>query len=171
MFFMKNTKIRLACFLFLLQTAWVQAQEGFDQFVNQSQIETVVVNKKMFQMMANVKTDPSDPSNIAYVQLIKKLDVLKTFKTKNATKAAQLQTAMMDYVKKNQMEELLQTTDQGKHMIFYVNKAADRKNINEMFMWVDASSKGETSIMYITGAFALDELSALTSKMNLNIAN
>lgn len=164
---MKKTKFYGILALTLLQTAFAQAQEGFEKFANQSQIETVAVNKKMFQMMSNVKTDPSDTANVAYMNLIQKLDVLKTYKTKNATQANALKTEMMAYVDKNKMEELLQSTDQGKNTIFYVNQAANRNNIKEMFMYVNNPSTSETTVMYITGEFGLDELSALTHKMKL----
>ena len=162
---MKKNSVYILLILLFLNAGTIWAQQGFDKFNNQSQVETVVVTKKMFQMMANVKTDPSDKENMAYINLIKKLDVLKSYKTKNSTKALDFKNTVADYVKQNSMEELMRTSDQGATIVFYVNKGATRADIKELLMFTEGGAKSETAILNVTGNFSLDELSALTGKM------
>lgn len=53
------------------------AQSVFDKFGGQDDVTSVIVNKKMFQMMGNVKMDSKDKEAAQYLALIKKLDNLK----------------------------------------------------------------------------------------------
>ncbi len=168
---MKKNSAYILLILLFINAGVVWAQQGFDKFNNQSQIETMVVTKKMFQMMANVKADPSDKENMAYINLIKKLDVLKSYKTKNSTKALDFKSTVADYVKTNNMDELMQKSDQGATIIFYVNKGATRTDIKELLMFTEGGGKAETAILNISGNFSLDELSALTGKMKLSGGN
>lgn len=164
---MKTIIYYIALISFFLTGQKLLAQDVFDKFQKQSNIETVVVNKKMFQMMANVKMDSNDKENQAYLALIRKLDLLTTYKTKNAGKATELKTAVVQYTGSKNMDQLMTVNEKGNNIVFYVNKAATRSNINELVMFTDGAGTSETVVLILTGNFSLDEISALTSKMNL----
>lgn len=168
---MKKITQSIILTLAFICTLSVSAQDFLDKFQNESQIETVIVNKKMFQMMSNVKMDVNSKENQAYINLIKKLDDLKVFTTKSAAKSSEMKTYVSTYVKTKAMEELMSVTDQGSNVNFYVNKAATNENIKELVMFVDGNSSKETVILCLTGSFSLNELSLLTNKMKLPIGN
>ena len=59
------------------------AQGAFDKFDGQDDVTSIIVNKKMFDLMSKVKMDPTDKEMQRYISLIKKLDNLKVFTTKS----------------------------------------------------------------------------------------
>ena len=59
------------------------AQGAFDKFDGQDDVVSIIVNKKMFELMSKVKMDASDKEAQQYLNLIKKLDNLKVFTTKS----------------------------------------------------------------------------------------
>lgn len=152
--------------LFLLFTAnTLFAQTEFAEFEKNSQIEVISVTQKMFQMMANVKSDNSDKEAQAYNQLIKKLNLLKSYETTDATVASKLQSAANKYVANNKLVELMNVAESGTSATYFVNQSANRSNINELLMVLKQANKN--TVMLIKGNFSLDELSALTKKMKI----
>lgn len=152
--------------LFLLFTAnTLFAQTEFAEFEKNSQIEVISVTQKMFQMMANVKSDNSDKEAQAYNQLIKKLNLLKSYETTDATVASKLQSAANKYVANNKLVDLMNVAESGTSATYFVNQSANRSNINELLMVSKQGNKN--TVMLIKGNFSLDELSALTKKMKI----
>ena len=52
-------------------------QSAFDKFDGQDDVTSIIVNKKMFELMSKVKMDATDKQAQQYLNLIKKLDNLK----------------------------------------------------------------------------------------------
>ena len=50
------------------------AQAAFDKFDGQADVTSIIVNRKMFDLMSKVKVDASDKETQQYMNLIKKLD-------------------------------------------------------------------------------------------------
>ena len=167
----KITKSIILSIALIACSITTNAQDFLEKFQNQSQIETVVVNKKMFQMMSNVKMDQTNKDNVAYVNLIKKLDDLKVFTTKSNSRGSEMKAYVSTYVKTKGMDELMSVTDQGSNVNFYVNKAATNQNIKELVMFVDGNSTKETVILCLSGNFSLNEISLLTNKMKLPVGD
>jgi hypothetical protein len=63
--------------VFTLITSPFFAQAVFDKFDGQDDVTSIIVNKKMFELMSKVKVDASDKETQQYMNLIKKLDNLK----------------------------------------------------------------------------------------------
>ena len=61
----------------VLATSPFFAQGAFDKFDGQDDVTSIIVNKKMFDLMSKVKMDSSDKEAQQYLNLIKKLDNLK----------------------------------------------------------------------------------------------
>lgn len=144
------------------------AQDLIETFKSHPNVETVVVNKKMFQMMSNVKIDQNDKENQAYLNLIKKLDDLKLVSTKNTSAASKMNTFVVTYVKANTLKELMQVSENGTNSIFYVDPNSTKENIKELLMFVNGK---ETVILSLKGNFSLNELSIVTTKMKLPVGN
>ena len=73
------------------------------------------------------------------------------------------------YLKSNPLEELMRVNNEGKNVKIYVKSGANEKIVKELLMFIeDPSSKDKQAIVLsLTGNFNLDEISALTEKMNL----
>jgi len=141
------------------------AQTPFDKFDNQDDVTAIIVNKKMFSMLS--KVDTKDKESQQYVNLIKKLDNLKVFVTSNSKKAADMKVTSDKYLKTAGLDELMRINEKGKNVKIYVKSGSSDQQVKELLMFIEGSGKEETVLMSLTGNFDLDELSALTDKMNL----
>ena len=149
----------------LVVTNTIFAQSVFDKFDNQDDITTVIVNKKMFSMLS--KVDTKDKQSQQYLALIKKLDNLKVFVTANTKKSNEMRATADKYVKTTGLDELMRINEKGKNVKIYVKSGAIDSQVKELLMFIEGSGKEQSVLMSLTGNFDLDELSALTDKMNL----
>ncbi len=138
-------------------------QSVFDKFDGPDDIATVIVNKKMFQMMGNVKNKESQQ----FLNLIKKLDNLKVFRTTNAKYAADMKSTANSYIKSSGLEELMRISEKGQNIRIMVKSGATETQVRELLMFIEGSGKTETVLMSLTGDFDLNDISALTERMNL----
>ena len=143
-------------------------QSAFDKFDGQDDVTSVIVNKKMFEMMGSVKMDSKDKDTQQYLNLIKKLDNLKVFTTNSTRVTSEMKTTADKYMKTAGLEELMRINDGGKNIKIWVKSGAKDSQIKELLMFMEGISKGnETVLMLLTGDFDLNEISVLTDKMRL----
>ena len=143
-------------------------QAAFDKFDGQDDVTSVIVNKKMFQMMGSVKMDNKDKDTQQYLDLIKKLDNLKVFTTNSTRVTAEMKATSEKYMKSAGLEELMRVNDNGKNIKISVRSGAKDSQIKELLMFMEGSSKGnQTVLMSLTGDFDLNEISVLTDKMKI----
>jgi hypothetical protein len=143
------------------------AQVAFDKFDGQDDVTSVIVNKKMFELMSKVKVDASDKEMQQYQNLIKKLDNLKVFTTKSTRVENEMKAATDKYVKTAGLEELMRVTDNGKNIKIMVKSGAKDTQIRELLMFIEGSRNEETVLMSLTGDFDLSEITLLTDKMRI----
>ncbi|WP_163398964.1 DUF4252 domain-containing protein [Flavobacterium fluviatile] len=143
------------------------AQNAFDKFDGQDDVTSVIVNKKMFDIMSKVKVDASDKETQQYMNLIKKLDNLKVFTTKNPKIEADMKLSADKYIRTASLEELMRINDSGKNVKIYVKSGASDTKIKELFMFIDGAKNEDTVLLSLTGNFDLNEISVLTDKMQL----
>ena len=143
-------------------------QAAFDKFDGQDEVTSVIVNKKMFEMMGSVKMDNKDKDSQQYLNLIKKLDNLKVFTTNSTRVTSEMKATADKYMKTAGLDELMRINDGGKNIKIWVRSGAKDSQIKELLMFMEGTSKGnETVLMSLTGDFDLNELSVLTDKMRL----
>lgn len=141
------------------------AQSVFDKFDDDDKITAIKVNKKMFELMGKVET--KDKESKEYLSLVKKLDNLRVFVTSDDKLSNEMKSIADKYLKTNAMEELMRINEKGKSVKIYVKSGVKDTQVKELLMFIEGSGKDETVLMSLTGNFDLDELSALTDKMNL----
>ena len=164
---MKNLVVVIA-FLFAASTVTF-AQGAFDKFEDKDGVTSVVVNKKMFEMMSKVKVDAKDKEMQQYMNLLKKLENLKVFTTNNTKIAADMKATVNSYLKSNPLEELMRVNSDGKNVKIYVKSGANQNVVKELLMFIEGANMKEAStiVLSLTGNFNLDEISMLTEKMSL----
>lgn len=144
------------------------SQNVFEKFENNDEVTTVIVSKKMFEMMGRVKVDSKDPQTQQFLNLVKKLENLKVYTTSNLKVGAELKLAAEKYLKSANLEELMRINDSGKNVRILIRTGAKDTQVRELFMLIEGSAKDkETVILSLTGDFDLNEISALTDQMNL----
>ncbi|UGS20299.1 DUF4252 domain-containing protein [Flavobacterium cyclinae] len=163
---MKNLVVVIA---FLFASVVSFAQGSFDKFEDKDGVTSVVVNKKMFEMMSKVKVDAKDKEMQQYMNLLKKLENLKVFTTNNAKIAADMKATVNSYLKSNPLEELMRVNSDGKNVKIYVKSGANQNVVKELLMFIEGANMKEAStiVLSLTGNFNLDEISMLTEKMSL----
>jgi alpha-acetolactate decarboxylase len=100
------------------------AQAAFDKFDGQDDVTSIIVNKKMFELMSKVKVDASDRETQQYMNLIKKLDNLKVFTTSSVKATTDMKSAAEKYVRTAGLEELMRVNDSGKNIKILVKSGA-----------------------------------------------
>jgi hypothetical protein len=144
------------------------AQTAFDKYDGLDGVTSIVVNKKMFQMMASVKVDANDKETQQYLSLMKKLDNLKVFTTTSTKLSADMKSTADKYVKTAGLEELMRVNDSGKNVRILVKSGSTGGQVKELLMFIENGGKeNETVLMSLTGDFDLNEISILTDKMKI----
>lgn len=143
------------------------AQAAFDKFDGQDGVTSIIVNKKMFDLMSKVKVDTSDKETQQYLNLIKKLDNLKVFTTKSTRVEGEMKVAADKYIKSAGLEELMRVNDSGKNIKILVKSGAKDSQIRELLMFIEGAKNDDTVLMSLTGDFDLSEISILTDKMRI----
>lgn len=163
---MKNT-IAIIAFLLVSNTFYAQ-QSVFDKFDGLDDVTSVLVTKKMFQMMGNVKMDAKDKETQDFIRMTKKLNNLKVFTTSNAKIKADMKATTEKYLATAGLEELMRVKEGTQNIRILVKSGAKETQVKELLMFIeDGGAKNETVLMSLTGDFDLNELSVLTDKMNL----
>jgi hypothetical protein len=153
--------------VFALVSNAFYAQGAFDKFDGQDDVTSVIVNKKMFDLMSKVKVDATDKETQQYINLIKKLDYLKVFTTKNPKIEADMKATADKYVKTAGLEELMRVNDSGKNIRILVKSGASDTQVKELLMYIDGAKNEDSVLLSLTGNFDLNEISVLTDKMQL----
>jgi hypothetical protein len=148
-------------------TSPIFAQAAFDKFDGQDGVTSIVVNKKMFDLMSKVKVDASDKETQQYLALIKKLDNLKVFTTKNTRVEGEMRAAAEKYIKTAGLEELMRVNENGRNIKILVKSGSTDSQIRELLMFIEGAKNDDTVLMSLTGNFDLNEISVLTDKMRI----
>ena len=143
------------------------AQNAFDKFDGQDDVTSIIVNKKMFDMMGKVKMDASDKEAQQYLNLIKKLDNLKVFTTKSTRVENEMKISADKYIKATGLEELMRITENGRNIKILVKSGAKDSQVRELLMFIEGAKNDDTVLMSLTGDFDLNEISVLTDKMRI----
>ena len=159
-------KYRVA-FLFLLLTHSFFAQSVFDQFEGITGVDVVTINKKMFDLMSKVKLDTSDKETQQYMNLIKKIDNLKVYRTQNERISIQMRLTTEKYAKSAGLDNLISASEGGKRELILGKQGVSESHLKELLLFVDGSKTDETVLMSITGDFDLNDVPALTDKMKI----
>ena len=153
--------------LFAMASTVTFAQSAFDKFDGQDDVTSIIVNKKMFDLMSKVKVDASDKETQQYLSLIKKLDNLKVFTTKNAKVEGEMRLVADKYIKTAGLEELMRVNENGRNVKILVKSGTTDSQIRELLMFIEGAKNTDSVLMSLTGNFDLNEISILTDKMRI----
>lgn len=154
--------------VFMMFTSVGFSQSTFDKYEDSDVVKTIIVNKKMFELMGKIEVDAKGTEK-QFIELVKKLDNLKVFMTGNVKVASDMKGTVASYLKSNPLEELMRISDGGKKVNIYVKSGASANIVKELLMFIESPEDKENQaiVLSLTGNFNLDEISALTEKMNL----
>lgn len=166
----------------MLSSIVTTAQSVFDKFEDQEEVTSVIVNQKMFKMLATMGIDVDDPEMQGYVNMAKSITSFKVFTTGDEKISADMNATVAKYLKNSKMEELMRVKDGDQTVNFYVREGKDENHVKELLMFVngikemtqgqDITINGkkreiETVLLTLTGDIDLRQISKLTSQMNM----
>lgn len=162
-----TTKKLILTLVFSFVSTTFFAQAIFDKFDGQEGVTSIIVNKKMFDLMSKVKMDASDKETQQYLSLIKKLDDLKVFTTKSAKLESEMKVVADKYIKTAGLEELMRVNEDGRSIKILVKSGVTDSQIRELFMFIEGAKNDDTVLMSLKGNFDLNEIAVLTNKMKI----
>jgi hypothetical protein len=153
----------------LFSAIYANAQALFDKYENQDGVTSIIVTKKMFDLMSNVKMDASDKEAQKYLALIKKLDNLKVYMTLSPKTTADMRINVEKFSVQNNLTEIMRTQQDGKNVKIYAKSNQDNSQIKEMLLFIehDNSKTEKTVLMHLTGDFNLNEIAILTNRLHI----
>lgn|SRR5690606_18431014 len=176
---MKKITIVIIMAIMLLPVSGM-AQDIFEKYNGNSDVTYVSIQPKMFQMIAKMGINVDDAEAKAYMDMVKSITSFKTIVTDNKTIATDLSKWVKS--RSSSLEELMQVKDGGTEVKFYVKEGKDSDHVKELLIFVNGidqvmkangvdvdgqQRKIETVVVSLTGDINLNEISKLTSKMNI----
>lgn len=143
------------------------AQNQLDAFSGLDQVKSVVVNKKMFELMAKVKMDDSDKEAARYLAIIKNLTQLTLYSTTDKPTAAQMKTAVARYAADTKLTEMSRFSENGKQISLSVKPGASAQFLSEILLFVDSSTTEDTVLFSLRGTIDLNEVAFLSERLKL----
>ena len=176
---MKNKLIVFVMAIMLMPITGMAQKNIFDKYSDNSDVTYVNIKPKMFQMIAKTGIDTSDPEAKAFIEMVKSITSFKTIVTDNKVISADI--AKWVKSRSGSLEELMEVRDDGTEVKFYVKEGKDADHVKELLIFVNGIDKMmeekieingkerkiETVVVSFTGDIDLNEISKLTSKMNI----
>lgn len=150
-----------------LSSASIYSQSNLDKYDGQDDVNSIIVTKKMFELMGKVQVDPSDTKTQNYLNLTKKLDNLKVFSTQNSAIVSDMKTTADNYVIASSLVSYKKVADAGKTVNMYINAGGTASQVKELFMFIESPANEESVLMDLKGNFSLNEVSLLIDKMQI----
>ncbi len=166
--------------LALLITSSAIAQDVFSKYSDNSKVTYISIKPKMFKLLAKMDIDTDDKEAQQYIDMVNSITSFKTIMTSDKSIALDFTKYVNGASKK--LEELMKVKDDGVVMTFYVKQGKDEDHVSELLMFVDGltdiTSEAdvklngkkrtlESIVISLTGDINLNQISKLTSQMNL----
>ena len=157
-------------------------QSLFDKYESNEEVTSVVLTKKVFGMLADLKIEADDPDAKEALELVSNVTGLKVLTTGDAKTSAAMKADVEKHLRSSDLEELMRIKDGNQTVKFYVKEGKDDNHVKELLMFVtglkdvmkdnDITINGEkreleTVLMSLTGDIDLRKVSKLANKMDL----
>jgi len=173
-------KIQTLIFSLILLPTVLLSQSIFDKYEDIELVNSVVMNQKMFNMLADIETN--DPDSEAFINQAITLKNLTVYTTSSVDVMKSMEQDVASYVMSSQLEELMRIKDGGSSIKFYILEGSDDNHVKELLMFVkgltdmtknqNITINGkqrvvETVLLSLKGDIDLREVSKLTTKLNV----
>jgi calcineurin-like phosphoesterase family protein len=150
------------------------SQSIFDKYEDMDEVGTVVVNKGMIDLVSKIGSMTDDREAQEFAEVAKGINGIKVFITEDKGVASSMSATVKKYLKSSSMEELMRVKDKDVNVKFYIKSGKDEDHVRELLMFVSGMKdvdidgrKFETVLVSMTGDIDLNQIGAITNKMNL----
>lgn len=166
----------------MLMTVSGFSQSVFDKFEDLDGVTSVILNQKMFKMLATMGIDIDDPEMKDYAQMANNITGFKVFTTGDEKISADINATVAKYLKTSDLEELMRIKDGEQTVKFYVKEGKDENHVKELLMVINGLKEltqgknvevngkvrqFETVVMTLTGDIDLRQVSKITNQMDI----
>ncbi len=150
------------------------AQSVFDKYEDMDQVGSVVVNQKMFEMLADIETNDQDSASI--INQAKMLNNLTVYTTSSLEVTKTMAQDVAKYIISSNLEELMRIKECNSSIKFYILEGGDENHVKELLMFVKGLTNitingkqpvVETVLLSLKGDIDLRKVSKLTAKLNV----
>lgn len=145
--------------VFALLPSLFFAQSAFDKFNDLDDVTTVIINKKSFDLLEQVKLKMDDKTE-KYISQVKNIDNFKMFSTSSTKISEDMKQTFKAYAKKQNLEQLMSIKEDGNDISIYVKSNDESSKVSELLMFIEGGDKkgDQTMILSVTGNFDLAAL-------------
>lgn len=148
-------------------------QNIFEKYADNEEVAYVSIKPRMFKMLASMGIDSDDPEAKEFLDMVNSITSFKTIATSNSKISADLQKWVGK--RSNELEELMQVREGGTRMMFYVKEGKNDTHVKELLMYITGIEDKikledrsiNTVLVSLTGDIDLNQISKLTSKMDI----
>lgn len=157
-------------------------QSMFDKYEDMEGVTSMVVNQKMFSMLASMDINVDDPEAQEYLDMVKKISNFKVMTTGDEGISSKMTADVESYLKRSKLDELMRIKDGDQTVKFYVREGKNENYVKELLMYVtglkemtkdtDITINGEkreieTVVLSLTGDIDLRQVSKIAQKMEI----
>ncbi len=158
------------------------SQSVFDKYEDVEGVTSVIVNQKMFSMIASMGIDLDDAQAQESLNMIKKITGMKVFTTGDDKVSADMLSTVNSYLKTSNLQELMRVKDGEQTVKFYVKEGKDENHVKELLMFMSGlkeltknqeiningkNRQVETVLLSLTGEIDLRKIGEITNGMNV----
>ena len=160
----------------LITAGFSWGQDVFEKYEYDDSVSYFSISPKMFQMLAKLSIETSDPEADKFIKLVEEIESFKVITTESEDIAKDIQIWVDKHIKTQNLEELMRVRDKGAHVNFYVKSTKNDDKVKKLLMFVtdingDQINLGdrnpETVLLYLSGDIDLTQISKLVNEMNL----
>ena len=125
-------------------------------------VTSVFISESMLQLVEGA-SDMINAGGVKLDKVIPKLNSIQILNADSAPAVDELRAKLTGYIKKNNLEVLMQTKDDDEvTMIYFVESKDFKKESSRLFLFVD--EKDEVTFIGLSGRFKLEDLKEMISK-------
>jgi hypothetical protein len=148
-------------------------QNIFEKYADNEEVAYVSIKPRMFKMLATMGLDSDDPEAKEFLKMVNSITSFKTIATSNVKISADIQKWVGK--RSNDLEELMEVREGSSRMMFYVKSGNSDTQVKELLMFITGiqdkvkidQTEINTVVVSLTGDIDLNQISKLTSKMDI----
>ena len=155
--------------IFLCISTTIFAQSLFNKYEDMDNVTSMVINQKMFKMIAEMNIQTDDKQADIFLNQVKSLENLTVYTTDDLMISNTISNDVNNYIKNSKLEELIIIREADRNIKFYVLSGQDEYHVAELLMLATGTEKllGETVFLSLVGDIDLRTVSELTKKLNI----
>lgn len=157
----------------------IQAQSIFDTYQNNEDVTYVSISPKMFQLLGRMTVSSADEEAQEFIEMVSSITTFKVLISGNASIAEEMQTWVDQAAKNKSLENLMDIRENEAEVSFYAEQDEKTQKVKQLLMFskgkipmnnseVQLNGKTiESVLLLLEGNIDLDQIAALTEKMDL----